>query len=97
MYSTRSAKFLAALTCRFFLIIWLELSLLRPYIQLLAHESPNFVCNTLFNTLTRIDVNKNGVCDIGQFFFHRCWSDKLGDSCFVQISILIINKGSFIS
>lgn len=68
MYSTRSAKFLAALTCRFFLIIWLELSLLRPYIQLLAHESPNFVCNTLFNTLTRIDVNKNGVCDIGQFF-----------------------------
>lgn len=52
----------------FFLIIWLEFSLLRPYILLLAHESPNFVCNTLFNTLTRIDVNKNGVCDMVNFF-----------------------------
>lgn len=46
------------------LIVWLELSLMRPYLLLLSHEPPDFVCNTVLNTLTRIDVNKNGVCDI---------------------------------
>lgn len=49
----------------FFLIIWLEFSLLRLYILLLVYELFNFVCNMLFNMLIRIDVNKNGVCDIG--------------------------------
>lgn len=66
----------------FFLIIWLEFSLLRLYILLLVYELFNFVCNMLFNMLIRIDVNKNGVCDMVNFFY--CfWLDKLGDFCFV--------------
>lgn len=32
------------------LIIWFEFSLMRPYILILSHEPPDFVCNTFFNT-----------------------------------------------